>query len=166
MSALRKSLAEHIAWLDRRIAKLDDDMGQRLRKSDPWCAKDDLLQSIPGVGPVLSRTALALCPELGQLNRREIAKLIGVAPLARDSGRYHGRRRIWGGRADVRAVLYLSTQAAMRHNPAIVAFANRLKAQGKLPKVAITACMRKLLTLMNAILKPGQGWRSTPGATT
>jgi len=163
--ALRKSLTEHIAWLERRIAKLDDDMGQRLRKSDHWRAKDDLLQSIPGVGPVLSRTALALCPELGQLNRREIAKLIGVAPLARDSGRHHGRRRIWGGRADVRVVLYMATQAAMRHNPSIAAFADRLKAQGKLPKVVITACMRKLLTIMNTILKTGQGWHA-PGSTT
>ena len=93
-----------LAWLERRIAKLDEDMGQRLRDSDVWRIKDDLLQSIPGVGPVLSRTMLALCPELGQLNRREIAKLIGVAPLAQDSGKYHGRRRIWGGRSDVRRV--------------------------------------------------------------
>jgi transposase len=164
--ALRKSLAEHITWLDRRIAKLDDDMGQRLRKSDHWRAKDDLLQSIPGVGPVLSRTALALCPELGQLNRRQIGKLVGVAPLARDSGKYRGRRRIWGGRADVRAVLYMAAQSAMRHNPCIAAFASRLKAQGKLPKVVITACMRKLLVIMNTILKTGEAWRSTPDSTT
>ncbi len=159
--AMRKSLAEHVAWLERRIAKLDEDMGQRLRDSDVWRIKDDLLQSIPGVGPVLSRTMLALCPELGQLNRREIAKLIGVAPLARDSGKYHGRRRIWGGRSDVRRVLYMATHAAMQHNAPIAAFAQRLKASGKLPKVVITACMRKLLMVMNVVLKTGQAWHDS-----
>lgn len=159
--AMRKSLAEHVAWLERRIAKLDEDMGQRLRDSDVWRIKDDLLQSIPGVGPVLSRTMLALCPELGLLNRREIAKLIGVAPLARDSGKYHGRRRIWGGRSDVRRVLYMATHAAMQHNAPIAAFAQRLKASGKLPKVVITACMRKLLMVMNVVLKTGQAWHDS-----
>lgn len=159
--AMRKSLAEHVAWLERRIAKLDEDLGQRLRDSDVWRIKDDLLQSIPGVGPVLSRTMLALCPELGLLNRREIAKLIGVAPLARDSGKYHGRRRIWGGRSDVRRVLYMATHAAMQHNAPIAAFAQRLKASGKLPKVVITACMRKLLMVMNVVLKTGQAWHDS-----
>jgi transposase len=159
--AMRKSLAEHVAWLERRIAKLDEDMGQRLRDSDVWRIKDDLLQSIPGVGPVLSRTMLALCPELGQLNRREIAKLVGVAPLARDSGKYHGRRRIWGGRSDVRRVLYMATHAAMQHNAPIAAFAQRLKAAGKLPKVVITACMRKLLIVMNVVLRTGKAWRDS-----
>lgn len=159
--AARKSLAEHVAWLDKRIERLDDDMGQRLRQSDIWRAKDDLLQSIPGVGPVLSRTMLGLCPELGELNRREIAKLIGVAPLANDSGKHRGRRRIWGGRADVRRVLYMATQAAIRHNPDIAAFAHRLRTSGKLPKVVITACMRKLLTVMNTVLKTRQAWRAS-----
>ncbi len=112
--ARRKSLSEHLTWLERRIAKLDDDMGRLLRDSSIWRPKDDLLQSIPGVGPVLSRTMLALCPEIGQLNRREIAKLVGVAPMARDSGKYHGRRRIWGGRSDVRRVLYMATHAAIK----------------------------------------------------
>ncbi len=159
---MRKSLTEHVAWLERRIAKLDEDMGQRLRDSDVWRIKDDLLQSIPGVGPVLSRTMLALCPELGQLNRREIAKLIGVAPLAQDSGKYHGRRRIWGGRSDVRRVLYMATHSAMQHNGPIAAFAQRLKATGKLPKVVITACMRKLLIVMNTVLKTGHAWNDSP----
>lgn len=159
--AMRKSLAEHVAWLERRIAKLDEDMGQRLRESDVWRLKDDLLQSIPGVGPVLSRTMLALCPELGQLNRREIAKLVGVAPLAHDSGKYHGRRRIWGGRSDVRRVLYMATHAAMQHNAPIAVFAQRLKATGKMPKVVITACMRKLLMVMNVVLKTGQPWHDS-----
>lgn len=160
--AMRKSLAEHVTWLERRIAKLDEDMGQRLRDSDVWRFKDDLLQSIPGVGPVLSRTMLALCPELGQLNRREIAKLIGVAPLANDSGKHHGRRRIWGGRSDVRRVLYMATHAAMQYNAPIAAFAKRLKAEGKLPKVIIVACMRKLLAVMNIVLKTGQAWQPPP----
>lgn len=161
---MRKSLAEHVAWLDKRIERLDEDMGQRLRESDLWRVKDDLLQSIPGVGPVLSRTMLGLCPELGELNRRQIAKLIGVAPLANDSGKHRGRRRIWGGRADVRRVLYMATQAAIRHNPEIATFAQRLKAAGKLPKVVIAACMRKLLTIMNTILKTGQPWHANPPA--
>lgn len=165
--ALGKSLAEHIAWLDKRIERLDEDMGQRLMKSDVWRARDDLLQSIPGVGPIMSRTMLGLCPELGELNRREIAKLIGVAPLANDSGKHHGRRHIWGGRADVRRVLYMATQAAMRHNPTMRDFALQLKARGKLPKVVIAACMRKLLVIMNTIVKTGTPWRqpATPAGT-
>lgn len=157
---MRKSLAEHIAWLDKRIAQLDEDMGQRLRSSEVWRAKDDLLQSIPGVGPVLSLTMLGLCPELGELNRREIAKLVGLAPLANDSGRHRGPRRIWGGRADVRRVLYMATQVAIRHNPVIAAFAARLRLAGKKPKVVIVACMHKLLTIMNTMLKTGQTWRA------
>src|SRR3990167_8514769 len=158
--SMKKSLSEHLAWLDKRIARLDEDMGQRLRKSDVWRAKDDLLQSIPGVGPVLSRTMLGMCPELGVLNRREISKLIGLAPLANDSGKHRGRRRIWGGRADVRRVLYMATQAAIRHNPDIAVFAKRLNDAGKLPKVVIVACMRKLLTVMNTMIKSGQPWHS------
>lgn len=156
---MRKSLAAHIAWLDKRIEQLDDDMGKRLRTSAVWRAKDDLLQSIPGVGPVMSRTMLGLCPELGVLNRREIAKLVGLAPLANDSGKYRGRRRIWGGRADIRRVLYMATQSAIRHNPTITAFAARLKAAGKLPKVVIVACMHKMLVIMNAMVKTAQPWQ-------
>ena len=160
---MKKSLTEHVAWLDKRIERLDEDMGERLRSSQLWRAKDDLLQTIPGVGPVMSRTMLGLCPELGVLNRREIAKLIGLAPLANDSGKYRGRRRIWGGRADIRRVLYMATQAAIRHNPVIAAFAARLKTAGKLPKVVIVACMHKMLIIMNTMLKTGQPWQ--PGST-
>lgn len=156
---MRKSLTEHVAWLDKRIQRLDENMGKRLRESEVWHAKDDLLRSIPGVGPVLSCTMLGLCPELGRLNRREIAKLVGLAPLANDSGKYRGRRRIWGGRADVRRVLYMATHAAIRHNPVIAQFAQRLQRAGKLPKVVIVACMHKLLTIMNTMLKTGQPWR-------
>jgi transposase len=155
---LRKSLTQHIAWLDKRIAKFNADLATRLRTSKVWAAKDELLQSAPGVGKVLSLTMLALCPELGQLNRHQSAKLIGVAPLANDSGTYRGKRRIWGGRADVRSVLYMGAVTAMQHNPAVSDLAKRLKAAGKPPKVVITACMRKLLTIMNAILKNNTPW--------
>ena len=124
-----------------------------------WRTKDDLLQSIPGVGPVLSLTMLGLCPELGQLNRREIAQLVGLAPLANDSGKHRGPRRIWGGRADIRRVLYMGTQSAILHNPVIAAFAARLRLAGKKPKVVIVACMHKLLSIMNTMLKTGQHWQ-------
>lgn len=156
--ALQKSLKTHIAWLDKRITKLDHDLKDRLQTSDAWKVKDDLLRGIPGVGDVTSMTMLAKCPELGRLNRREIAKLVGVAPLADDSGKHRGKRFIWGGRADVRAVLYMATVAAMRCNPAIKPFAQRLKMSGKPAKVVIAACMRKLLTIMNAMIKTNSPW--------
>ena len=156
--ALQKSLKTHIAWLDKRIGKLDHDLKDRLQSSDAWKVKDDLLRGIPGVGTVTSMTLLSKCPELGQLNRREIAKLVGVAPLANDSGTHRGKRFIWGGRADVRAVLYMATVAAMRCNPAIKPFAQRLKMAGKPAKVVIVACMRKLLTIMNTMIKTNTPW--------
>ena len=156
--ALQKSLKKHIAWLDKQIAGLDGDLTKRLRASDAWRAKDNLLQGIPGVGAVTSVTLLAKCPELGQLNRREIAKLTGVAPLANDSGKHRGKRFVWGGRADVRTVLYMATVSAVRCNPAIKAFADRLKQAGKPAKVVVVACMRKLLTIMNAMVKNNAPW--------
>jgi transposase len=155
---LQKNLKAHIAWLDKQIAKLDDDLTKGLRASEVWKAKDDLLRGIPGVGAVTSLTLLAKCPELGVLNRREIAKLTGVAPLANDSGKHRGKRFIWGGRADVRVVLYMSAVSAIRCNPVIRAFADRLKQAGKPPKVVIVACMRKLLTIMNSMLKNNAPW--------
>ena len=153
-----KSLKAHIAWLDKRIASFDDDLTKRLRASDAWRAKDDLLQGIPGVGAVTTLTMLAKCPELGTMNRRQIAALVGVAPLADDSGRHRGKRRIWGGRADVRTVLYMAAISAMRSNSDIKVFAARLQHAGKLPKVVIVACMRKLLTIMNAMVKNNVQW--------
>lgn len=156
--ALHKSLAQHIAWLDKQIGKLDDDLAHRLQATDAWKVKDDLLRSIPGVGAVTSQTMTAKCPELGQLNRHAIAKLVGVAPLADDSGKHRGKRIIWGGRADVRSVLYMATVAAIRCNPVIKAFADRLRQAGKPAKVVITACMRKLLTIMNAMVKNNAHW--------
>ncbi len=150
---LRRNLVKHIAWLDKQIGVIDHDLTKRLQESDVWQAKDDLLRGIPGVGSVTSLTMLAKCPELGTLNRREIAALTGVAPLANDSGKHRGKRFIWGGRADVRAVLYMSAISAIRCNDAIRAFAERLKKAGKPPKVVIVACMRKLLTIMNSMVK-------------
>lgn len=156
--ALKKSLKKHITWLIRQINSTDIDLAQRLRTSEAWRVKDDVLQSIPGVGTVTSLTMLAKCPELGQLNRREIAKLVGVAPLANDSGTHRGKRFVWGGRADVRTVLYMATVSAIRCNSAIKAFADRLKEAKKPPKVVIVASMRKLLTIMNAMLKNNASW--------
>lgn len=155
----QKSLKEHIVWLEKRIASLDDDLQNRLRTSDVWRVKDDLLRSIPGIGTVASTTLLAKCPELGALDRRQIAALIGLAPLARDSGTFRGKRFIWGGRAEVRAVLYMATITAMRCNVVIKEFAARLKAAGKPGKVVIVACMRKLLTIMNSVIKHATPWR-------
>lgn len=156
--AMQKSLNAHIVWLDKRVAEIDTDLIQRLRQSDVWRAKDDLLRGIPGVGVVTSQTMLAKCPELGTLNRREIAALIGVAPLAHDSGKHRGKRFVWGGRADVRAVLYMATVSAIGCNANIKAFADRLKQAGKPGKVVIVACMRKLLTIMNVMLKNNTHW--------
>lgn len=156
--ALRAEIQGHITWLQRRLGRLDEDLNQAIRTSPAWRAQDDLLQSAPGVGPVLARTLLASLPELGTLNRKAIAALVGVAPLNRDSGTFRGRRRVWGGRAAVRAVLYMGTLVAVRHNPVLRAFYQRLRAAGKLPKVALTACMRKLLTILNAMVKHQQRW--------
>jgi transposase len=153
-----KSLKRHIAWLDKRIEEIETDLRQRLRASRAWRAKDDLLRSIPGVGDTTSATLLAKLPELGTLDRKGIAALAGLAPLANDSGKQRGRRVIWGGRADVRCVLYMSTVAAIRCNPVLRAFADRLKAAGKPAKVVIVACMRKLLSIMNAMLKSNLPW--------
>ena len=160
--AMLKSLNAHIAWLDKRIAEIDTNLTQRLRTSDVWRTKDDLLRGIPGVGVVTTLTMLAKCPELGQLNRREIAALAGVAPLAKDSGKHRGKRFVWGGRADVRAVLYMATVSSMRFNPRIKPFAERLKLAGKPTKVVIVACMRKLLTIMNSMLKNSTPWTPIP----
>lgn len=155
---LQKSLYKHIAWLDKRITEIDNDLTRSLRNSEVWRTKDDLLRSIPGVGAVTTLTMLAKCPELGALSRREIAALVGVAPMANDSGQHRGKRFVWGGRADVRAVLYMATVSAIRCNDTIKAFAERLKKTGKPSKVVIVACMRKLLTIMNAMLKNNASW--------
>lgn len=154
----RDSLKEHIAWLDERIVRIDAELAHALRLSQVWREKDDLLQAIPGVGKVTRATLLALLPELGGLNGKEIAALAGVAPFNRDSGKHQGERIVWGGRSQVRRVLYMAAVSAARCNPVIRAFYQRLRSQGKPAKVALTACMRKLLVIMNSMLKHRTPW--------
>ena len=158
--AVVKDLNAHIAWLERRLKSSDDELQRVLKTSPAWRERDDLLRSVPGVGPVLSLTLLAQLPELGHLNRREIAKLVGVAPFNWDSGQWRGSRHIWGGRATVRSPLFMATLCAIRINPTIKYFYRRLIAAGKAPKVAITACMRKLLTILNVMVKTQSSWRT------
>lgn len=155
---IRPQIQAHVEWLQRQIRQFDDDLRALIRSSPLWREQDDLLRSAPGVGPVLATTLVAALPELGTLTRHQIAALVGVAPLNRDSGTLRGRRTVWGGRAHVRAVLYMSTLVAVRHNPVLTAFYQRLRAAGKVPKVALTACMRKLLTILNAMLKHRTRW--------
>jgi len=157
-SAMAKSIDVHIQWLEKQIASLDDELDKLIKNSPVWKEKDDLLQSVPGVGPVTSRTLLGYVPELGTLDRKKIAALIGLAPFNHDSGHLSGRRAIWGGRAEVRSVLYMAVVAALRCNPVLRAFYARLIAAGKVPKVAITATMRKLLTTLNAMVRDGASW--------
>lgn len=155
---VRPSLESHIVWLKAQLKNLDKDLDQAIRQSSVWREKDDLLRSVPGIGRVVSATMLAELPELGTLNRKQIAALAGVAPLNRDSGTLRGKRTIWGGRASVRAALYMGALVASRHNPVLRTFYRRLLAAGKLKKVALTACMRKLLTVLNAMLRDRRAW--------
>lgn len=156
---VRADIQEHIRWLQRRLADLDRELTHAIRSSDIWRSQDRLLQSTPGVGPVVSTTLLANLPELGSLNRKEIAALVGVAPLNRDSGTLRGKRTVWGGRSQVRAALYMGALVAARRNPAIRLFYERLLAAGKPKKVALTACMRKLLTILNAMVRHRTPWQ-------
>ena len=157
---VRKSLKAHIAFLERELRMTDTDLGELVRKSPAWRERDELLQSVPGVGPVLSRTLLADLPELGRLSRREIAKLVGIAPLSRDSGTMRGRRFVQGGRATVRAVLYMGALVATRRNAVIRLFYQRLVAAGKPKKLALVACMRKLLTILNTMVRTHTRWNA------
>jgi transposase len=155
---VKKSLTAHIAFLERELGRADTELETAIRQSPVWRAQDELLRSVPGVGPILSRTLLADLSELGQLSRREIAKLAGVAPLSRDSGTLRGRRFVQGGRAPVRAVLYMAALVAARRNPVIKAFYQRLVAAGKPKKLALVACMRKLLTILNVMVRTATRW--------
>jgi transposase len=157
---LTQDIKAHIAWLNTRIATLDDDLETMLRASPLWRENDDLLQSVPGIGPVCARTFLLELPELGTLTRQQIAALVGVAPLNCDSGTLRGQRMMWGGRAHVRPVLYMGTLVATRYKPRMKAFYERLLAAGKIKKVALTACMRKFLTILNAMLKHRTPWQT------
>ncbi len=158
-TGVRADIQIHIDFLERALADSDKKLRDRVQKSSIWRERDRLLRTTPGVGPVVSSTLMAELPELGTLGRQEIASLAGVAPFNRDSGRHRGRRAIWGGRAQVRKVLYMAALVACRHNPTIKAFYDRLINAGKPAKVALVACMRKLLTIMNAMLKHQQPWQ-------
>jgi transposase len=154
----RYDIQEHIAWLEKRLDELNAKLDEAIKGSPLWRENDNLLRSVPGVGPVLSATLLADLPELGTLSRRKIAALVGVAPLNRDSGLFRGRRKVWGGRANIRSVLYMSAMTASRFNPTIKELYLRLCNSGKQHKVAITACMRKLLTILNAMIRDRSPW--------
>jgi len=157
--SVRKSVQQMVDMLRKEIRRVEHDILTLLQSDDDWKAKMDRLGSVPGVGPVSVASLLADLPELGQLNRQEIAALAGVAPFNRDSGRFRGKRTIWGGRASVRSVLYMAALTARRHNPLLRTFAQRLEAAGKPFKVVITACMRKLLIILNTILKEQTQWQ-------
>lgn len=155
---VKRDITQHIRWLAKRLADVDGDLQEAVSASPLWQAQEDLLRSVPGVGRVTAVTLLAELPELGRLSRRAIASLVGVAPLNRDSGTRRGKRMVWGGRAPVRAVLYMATLVGLRHNPILRTFYERLRAAGKPFKVAATACMRKLLTILNAMVRQQRHW--------
>lgn len=156
---MRSALEAHIQWLSTNLKELDKEIEDFVEGTPFWKEKDAILQSVPGVGPVTSATMLGMLPELGLLNRHEIAALVGVAPLNKDSGKKQGKRRVFGGRADVRSVLYMAALSAKKFNPVIRKFYERLLKQGKEKKVALTACMRKLLVILNAMMHTHQPWR-------
>jgi transposase len=156
---VRPNIEAHIRWLEGELLDLEGGLGEVIRSSPVWREQDNLLRSVPGVGPVLSSVLLADLPELGKLGRKEVAALVGVAPLNRDSGLFRGRRQVWGGRSHVRTALYMAALVATRHNPVIKSFYQRLLSGGKPKKVALTACMRKLLTILNAMMRHQAPWR-------
>jgi transposase len=155
---VRDQIKEHIDWLEDRIAELDQQIKAQLQTSPRWQVKDQILQSVPGIGPVASFSMIADLPELGTLNRQQICKLVGVAPLNRDSGQQRGTRHIYGGRAGLRRVLYMAALTAARHNAVLKEFYQRLRANNKPFKVAITACMRKLLAIINVMIRDNTSW--------
>lgn len=157
-AAARPLVQEHVDWLQKQLKQLDDDLGSAVRNSPMWRGKDDILRSVPGVGRVLAITLMAELPELGRLNRKQVASLAGVAPHACDSGTLKGKRMVWGGRAALRAALYMATLSAVRCNQVVRALYERLTQAGKPKKVALVACMRKLLTILNAMVRTGQCW--------
>ena len=161
---IRRQLQAHLAWLQKQLAQVNKDLDQAIRDSPVWREREQLLRTATSVGPVLASTLVADLPELGTLNGKQIAALVGVAPLNRDSGSHQGRRSIWGGRSRVRRVLYMATLNAIQHNPLIRPFHQRLIAAGKLGKVALVACMRKFLVILNAMVKTNTPWN--PKATT
>ena len=162
---LTRELRRHIRWLERRVDDVDDEIGTCIASHPTWRVHDELLRSVPGVGPTTARTLLGELPELGRLDRRAIAALVGVAPLNCDSGAHRGQRHIWGGRAAVRAAIYMAALSAARHNPVLRAFYQRLRDAGKPAKVALVATMRKLLTILNAMIKHESHWTAQVAST-
>jgi transposase len=160
--SIRPGIEIHIKWLKEAISAINDDLDQQIQSSSSWLEKDNLLKSVPGVGKVVSTTLLIELPELGTLNRRKIAALVGVAPLNRDSGTLRGKRTVWGGRAKLRAVLYMAALVGVRRNPVMATFYERLLKAGKVKKVALVACMRKLLTILNAMMRTMTVWNPEP----
>lgn len=159
-ATLRADIEEHIAWLEQKLDTLNGAIDRFVQSSSVWRAKDQLLRTVPGVGRVTASTLLAMLPELGTLNRQQIAALVGLAPMNKDSGNRQGKRRVYGGRAAVRKVLYMAALSASQRNPRIRAFYEHLLAQGKQKKVALTACMRKLLVILNTMVRNDQPWRA------
>lgn len=155
---VRKDIKQHIAWLENKLRASDEGLRQAVEESPTWQAKRDLLGEVKGIGEVTVLTLIGALPELGRLNRKQIAALVGIAPFNRDSGTLRGKRTVWGGRAVVRQILYMATLSAVRFNPPIAAFYRRLRANGKIAKVALVACMRKLLTMLNAMVRDGRPW--------
>jgi transposase len=166
LPAVRRGITQHIRWLERQLEDVDRDLDASIQSSPVWRAQENLLRSVPGVGPILSRTLIGELPELGTLPRKQIAALAGVAPLARDSGTIKGKRLVWGGRAPVRAALYMAALVGTRCNPVLRAFYRRLLAAGKPKKVALTACMRKLLIILNAMMRTNTTWRHIDHSST
>jgi transposase len=162
---IARDLRQHIRWLERRVRDVDDEIGTAIQQSPVWRVQEDLLRSVPGIGPTTARTLLAELPELGHLDRRAIAALVGVAPFNCDSGQHRGHRHIWGGRASVRTSLYMAALVATRHNPVLAAFYRRLRAVGKPAKVALVATMRKLLTILNTMMKQQTRWNPEAAST-
>ncbi len=160
LAAVRRQLAAHLAWLNKELGQLDADLDAAVRASPAWCERAALLLSVPGVGAATTRTLLADLPELGSLDRRRIAALVGVAPVAHDSGQHHGARHIRGGRSAVRAALYMAAWIGSRWNPVLKETYQRLRAAGKPRKVALVACMRRLLTILNAMVRDNTPWRA------
>lgn len=162
---MRQNVDEHVEWLEKRIRELDDEIEQLTQAHDQWRSRMELLTSVPGIGNVIATTLIAALPELGKVSDKRISALVGVAPLNRDSGKYRGSRTIWGGRANVRAALYMGVLVAVQHNPVLKAFYARLVAQGKAKKSALTACMHKLLRILNAMIRDGKPWQPPTLAT-
>ncbi len=158
----RKDIDHTIRWIEKRLKRLDLHLQQAIQSNPAWRRREQLLASVPAVGPVLARTLIAELPELGQLSHKKISALVGLAPFNHDSGRLRGKRRIWGGRSKLRASLYMSVVAGLRFNPVMRSFYQRLTAAGKPAKVALTACMHKLLVLLNAMVRENAPWRPLP----